>query len=132
MVARRTGWALSTEEAPTAGTGGANRVANMALGKTSTEGLLGEHAEMLFVAEVTSALLIGFLVGKWSRSLVIFAILYVLHAIPAALGWYGALSEWDDLPYWVAGFMLDAAFVAIGVGLRRVVTAKRREDQAHP
>ncbi len=87
---------------------------------------------MLFAAEVTSALLIGFLVGKWRRSLVIFAILYVLHAIPAALGWYGALSEWDDLPYWVAGFMLDAVVVAIGVGLRRVATAKPQEDQAHP
>ncbi len=76
MVARRTGWALSTEEAPTAGAReGADRVANMALGKRSTEGLLGEHAEMLFVAEVTSALLIGLLVGKWRRALVVFAIL---------------------------------------------------------
>jgi len=52
---------------------------------------------MLFVAEVTGALLIGFLIGKWRRALVVFAILYVLHAIPASLGWYGALSEWDDL-----------------------------------
>ncbi len=60
VVARRTGWALSTEEAPTAGARErADRVANMAVGKRSTEGLLGEHAEMLFVAEVTSALLIG-------------------------------------------------------------------------
>ena len=87
---------------------------------------------MLLGAEVATALLIGFLVGKWKRALVVFAILYVLHAIPAALGWYGALSEWDDLPYWAAGFILDAAFVAIGVGLRRVVIARRQEDQAPP
>ncbi len=83
---------------------------------------------MLFVAEVTGALLIGFLVGKWRRALMVFAILYVLHVIPAALGWYGALSEWDDLPYWVGGFILDAGFVAIGVGLRRIAIAKRGED----
>ncbi len=81
---------------------------------------------MLFVAEVVSALLIGIFVGRLKLALLIYTILYVLHGIPAALGWYGALSEWDDLPYWIAGFVLDGVLVVLGTGARHVV--QRRVD----
>lgn len=53
---------------------------------------------MLLIAEVVTAVVIGILVGRVKRALVIFTALYVLHAVPAAWGWYGALSEWDDIP----------------------------------
>lgn len=76
---------------------------------------------VLFVAEAVSAVLIGFFAKRLKLALAIFTLLYVLHAIPAALGWYGALSEWDDVPYWIGGFFLDAFLVAAGVGARRVV-----------
>lgn len=84
---------------------------------------------MLFVAEAVSALLIGFFAKRLNLALAIFTILFVLHAIPAALGWYGALSEWDDVPYWVGGFFLDALLVAAGVGARRLI--ERRTDALH-
>lgn len=54
---------------------------------------------MLLLVEAGAALLLGLVVGHWRHALVIFTVLYVLHAVPAALGWYGALSEWNDLPY---------------------------------
>lgn len=82
---------------------------------------------MLLIAEVVTAVVIGILVGRVKRALVIFTALYVLHAVPAALGWYGALSEWDDIPYWAAGFLLDAVFVMVGVGARHV--AQRRQGR---
>ncbi len=74
---------------------------------------------MLLIAEVVTAVVIGILVGRVKRALVIFTALYVLHAVPAALG-YGALSEWNDIPYWAAGSLLDAVFVMVGVGARHV------------
>jgi hypothetical protein len=76
---------------------------------------------MLFVVELATAVLIGIIIGRWKSALLTFTVLYLLHAIPAALGWYGALSEWDDVPYWIAGFLLDALLVLLGVRLRRIV-----------
>ncbi len=87
---------------------------------------------MLFVAEAVTAALIGIIVGRLKLALAIFTALYVLHAIPASLGWYGALSEWDDVPYWVAGFVLDAVLVVCGVGARGVVQRRVRRQTCDP
>ncbi len=94
---------------------------------------VGMGASVLFVAEAVSAALVGIIVGRLKLALAIFTALYVLHAIPAVLGWYGALSEWDDVPYWLGGFVLDSVLVVCGVGARRLVQrGVRRQARDRP
>lgn len=85
---------------------------------------------MLFVGEAALALLLGVWIGEYKKALVALTAAYLLKATGAALGLYGALSEWDDVPYWVAGLFMDAVIVVLGVALRRAV--ERRREGAGP